>query len=200
MKHFLSFLLASILTLPLAVQAQSEDVLDLSLSENIIVPEVNKRAKPYIDAAMDQIRRHFVKAGLKTTTLRDGEVVCVTIPCSTLFGPGSVELKNSSAEILRQFSVTLREPGKYKLLVAVHTDDTGDEMYSDSISAARANAIDDFMWEIAGQTDTNVIPYGIGKDDPVQPNSSRSGREANRRVEFYIVPDRVLLQMAGMKK
>lgn len=188
------------LTAPAAkAQPDDADALDMTLSQNLESPEVAKRAKEYVRTHIDQLRRSLVKKGLEVKSLRDGEVLQITIPCQDLFGIGSTELKPRGLDLLRGLSMVVREPGRYKVLVAVHTDDTGDEQYADSISAARANAIDDGLWQIAGEKDTNVIPYGIGKDEPVASNTTRENRARNRRVEIYIVPDNALLEMAGMK-
>lgn len=177
------------------------DALELSIDDNLAVPSVPKKAQNYVKAAIDQLRRHLLKDGLPASLMRNDEVLCITIPCADLFAPCSVTLKAGAADKLRPLSVVVREPRKYKVLVAVHADDTGDDMYADSITEARANAIDDFLWQLAGQQDTNVIPYGIGKDDPVKPNSNRSNRAANRRVEIFIIPDDGLIQMAtGRRK
>lgn len=185
---------------PVAMADENEvDVLDLRLDENIATPEVPKKAKQYVHTAMDHLRRHLNKNGLNAVSARDGEVLEITIPASELFATGSLELKPSAKTKFQALGVVLREPLKYKVLLAVHTDDTGDNQYADSISAARANAIDDCFWEIAGQKDTNVIPYGIGKDEPIDSNTSRNGRAKNRRVEIFIVPDRGLLELAGVK-
>jgi len=175
------------------------DALELSVDENLSTPEVPKKAKTYVKTAMDQLRRHLVKNGLNIELLRDGEVLAITVPCSDLFAPGSIDIKPGGNEILRSLGVVVREPSRYKVLVAVHTDDTGDDVYADSISASRANAIDDCLWQLASGKETNVIPYGIGKDEPRMPNTSRTNREANRRTEIFIVPDRGLLEMAGVK-
>jgi len=186
----------------LAIQAAEDeeiDVLDLRLDENIGTPEVPRKAQQYIRAAMDHLRRHLTKNGFDAKSVRDGEVIGVNIPLSTLFAPCSLELKDSAKDLFQPLGVIVREPSKYKILVAVHTDDTGDDQYADSISAARANALDDCLWELAGEKETNVIPYGIGKDEPIEPNTSSKGRAINRRVEIFIVPDRGLLEMAGVK-
>lgn len=175
------------------------DVLDLSLDQNLAVPEVPKKAKTYVKTAMDQLRRHMIKNGFEVEMLRDGEVLELTVPCAALFGPGAVTLLPSASERLRPLGIVAREPQKYKMLVAVHTDDTGDDQYADSISAARANAVDDFLWNLTGQEDTNIIPYGIGKDEPRLPNNTRANRAVNRRVEIFIVPDRKLFELAGVK-
>ncbi len=180
-------------------EEQEVDVLELRLDENIASPVVPKKAKQYVVAAMDNLRRHLNKNGFNAKSMRQGEVLKFVIPASDLFSPCSVELKPSARDKFRSLGIVTREPSNFKLIVAVHTDDTGDTAYADSISAARANAIDDMLWEMAGEIDTNVIPYGIGKDEPIDKNTSRQGRAVNRRVEMYIVPDKGLLRLAGVK-
>lgn len=205
MRLLHAFIISAMLaTTPTAFAADNsdddDDVLELSVDENLATPSVPSNAKAYIRASIDQLRRHMVKDGFTVSTTRDGEVLQVVIPCSTLFAPCATELKPSANDVLRNFGIVVREPAKYKLIVAVNADDTGDEMYADSITAARANAIDDYLWQLAGQRDTNVVPYGLGKDEPLEPNTTRHGRAANRRVDFFIVPDRGLLEMAGVKR
>ncbi len=201
MKRLTKALIISLAAImPSSVFAQTDDVLEMSIDDNIATPEMPRKARPYVVAAMDQLRRHMLKSKFAVESLRDGEVIEITIPCADLFAPGSVELKSDAAELLRPFGVVVREPQKYKMLVAVHTDDTGDDRYSDSISAARANAIDDCLWQIAGERDTNVIPYGIGKDEPRESNATRVGRAHNRRAEIFIIPDYGMLEMAGVKR
>lgn len=201
MKILIKALLISFAAaMPTSVLAQTDDVLEMSIDDNIATPEVPRKAKTYITAAMDQLRRLMIKNKFSVESLRDGEVIEIIIPCADLFAPGSVELKADAAELLRPLGTVVREPQKYKMLVAVHTDDTGDDLYSDSISAARANAIDDCLWKLAGEHDTNVIPYGIGKDEPLVPNTSRTGRANNRRVEIFVIPDYGMLEMAGIKR
>lgn len=179
--------------------ATPPDNLDLSVEENLAVPAVPAKAKAYVKGAMDQLRRYFVKDGFHVESMRDGEVIQLSVPCSRLFAPGATDLKESAASVLKPLGMVVREPLKYKMLITVHTDDTGDLMYADSITATRANAIDDYLWQLAGEKDTNVIPYGIGRDEPLAPNNSIKNREANRRVEFIIIPDMELLRQAGVK-
>lgn len=202
MRHLLAFILTVAIvcfSVTAADDTPATDNLDLSVAENIATPAVPAKAKPYIKGAMDQLRRYFVKDGFEASMLRDGEVLRVTVPCSRLFPPCGVELKPSAAAVLKPFATVVREPAKYKILVTVHTDDTGDDMYADSITAARANAIDDYLWQLAREEETNVVPYGLGRDEPLAPNKSMAARASNRRVEFIIVPDRELLLQSGVK-
>ncbi len=183
-----------------ASEAPESDPLDLTVSQNIETPEVPKKAKRYVLTAVSQLRQHLTDNGFEVETLRDGEVLQLSIPCSQLFAPCSIQLKPSAGNILSRLGSAIRTPGKYKVLVAVHSDDTGDDQYADSITAGRANALDDYFWELNEKQDTSVIPYGIGNEEPLQPNNTRANREANRRVEITIVPDYVLFEMAGVKR
>ncbi len=191
--------LAGPLSLRAEDNASEPDVLDMSLDDNLASPEVPRKAQTTIRNHMDQLRRKYINGGLKVTTLRDGEVLMLSVPVAKFFAPTATELKPDAKTQLAFLEPIVKAPGKYKVLVAVHTDNTGDEMYADSISGARANAIDDALWQLADEKDTNVVPYGMGNENPLSSNNTRRGREENRRVEFYIVPDKGLLQMAGVK-
>lgn len=202
MHKILSFLFCiaiGVSTLSAASPDDEPDVLDMSLDQSLAYPEVPGKAKAYVRTAMDAIRRSLNKNGFEASATRDGEVVEFSVPCDRLFAPGSLELKSDAARTLAALGPVIRDNSLYRVLVAVHTDDTGDDLYADSISASRANALDDLLWSMAGEIDTNIVPYGIGKDDPVAPNNTIMGRRANRRVEFFIVPDVGLLTQAGVK-
>lgn len=198
---FLRILFLSIAVTMLAstTEAQVEENVNLTFDQNFESPDVPKRAKEYIVKHMDQLRRELVKNGYDVKPDRNAEVLKVTIPCDELFSAGAIELKPAAMKRLSGLGLVVRDPRRYKMLVAVHTDDTGDDVYADSLSEERSNAIDDALWQIAGEKETNVIPYGMGKDAFLDKNSSREGRARNRRVEFFIIPEQGLLDLAGGK-
>lgn len=204
MRKILSLASGLLMLLPASAaadntSAEAPDVLEMSLDQNINYPQVPKKAKSYVASVMDNLKRMLNKSGYEARLSRDGEVVEFSVRCDKLFAPGAVDLKPGADKVLHPLGAIVRDNTLYKVLVAVHTDDTGDEEYADSISAARANAIDDYLWTLAGEIDTNLVPYGIGKDEPVKPNNSMAGRAANRRVEFFIVPDQELIARGGAK-
>lgn len=45
-----------------------------------------------------------------------------------------------------------------------------------------------------------MIPYGLGYDEPVAPNTGVANREKNRRVEIYFVPTKDFIDKARKKK
>lgn len=200
----LLYLLIIVFTAALSIRAQAPaettDALELSVDDNMATPAVPKKAQTYVRAAMDQLRRHLAKDYKNIELLRDGEVIEITIPCADIFTTSTDSLRRQATERLRPLAIVVKDPRKYKVLVTVHSDDTGDEQWADSLTAARANAIDDALWTLAGEIDTNVIPYGIGKDEPRTDNRSMINRAANRRIEIFIIPDWGLLEMAGIKR
>ncbi len=186
LRRFLAFAagLALLLCVPATCAAQD----NLSLEEHLQIPAVPQRQHAAVAGRAGQLAERLRHKGMRTATLRDGEVVLATMPCDTLFAANSTVPKREAQKRLLGLQEIVRRPGDYKVLVAVHTDDTGDTDYSDALSEARASAIDELLWQMADGVDTNVVIYGMGKDEPLNDNSTRQHRRANRRVEFYIVP------------
>jgi outer membrane protein OmpA-like peptidoglycan-associated protein len=169
------------------------DEFEMSVTENLATPVIPGKSKALVSAFMQRLYQSFNSKEYTTNMLRNNEVIHVVMPCSTLFGANDIELKASGKTQLAAFRQVVANPTLYKVLVAVHTDNTGDEMYADSITEARATAIDQYMYELSGGVDTGVIPYGIGRDEQVTDNSTMEARSKNRRVEFYVVPTLALV-------
>jgi outer membrane protein OmpA-like peptidoglycan-associated protein len=148
---------------------------------------------------MDRIGKTFTKHGLEVKMARKGEVICVILPTDDLFAPNDTELKPEASKLLAAFNALLKLPTLYKLLVVVHSDDAGDENYSVQLTEARSNAIDDYYSTALGD-DLNLVPYGMGFDEPRASNNSIAGRKQNRRVEVYIIPEKQTVEMAKSGK
>lgn len=175
------------------------DPFSASIEDNLKTPVVSSRHSAAVVSAMTQLERSLKSAGYKVTLVRSGEVVMVTIPCSSLFAPNSKELKPEASAVLKPLAQHVDKAESYKTIVAVHADNTGDEEYADAITADRATAIDDFFYNLNGRRDTGIIPYGIGADEPVAPNTGIRNRAANRRVEIYFVPTADFIAKAQKK-
>lgn len=169
-------------------QAQTADEADLSLEANLNTPAISARRHAAVAEKAARLATSLRHHRMRATTLRNGEVVLATIPCDTIFASNSTTPKPEALKRLQPMRDIVEAPSHYKVLVAVHADDTGDEAYSDALTEARANAIDDLLWQLAGREDTNVVIYGLGKDEPLNDNETARHRRANRRIEFYIVP------------
>lgn len=168
------------------------DPSELSLEENINTPTVPAKKHNSVKESVDRLRSTLAKSGLSVGKLRQGEVLMVSLPCSSLFRSNEITLSPEGCKKLDGLKVLDDIQDKYKLLIAVHTDNTGDEEYAESITADRANAIDDYLTETLDLDAMYIIPYGLGHDEPLVSDESVSDRAKNRRVELYIVPQDAL--------
>ena len=109
---------------------------------------------------------------------------------------------NSVGEaLLKPFLRMLKNPGFYKMLLVMHSDNTGSSVYTLNLTRQRVNAIYDWFDE-NGSVDY-VVPYALGDTDPVVDennniveNNSVENRKRNRRLEIFLVPEKTMLQQA----
>lgn len=164
------------------------DPLDADIEANLNNPPVPGKATQAVCSAMSQLIRTLRQAGFNVRGVRSGQVAMVTIPAAQLFAPNSATLKESASSILRQLMPYIKRNDNYKVVIAVHSDDTGDETYNTQLTTDRANAIDEYFYHLNSNVDTGIIPYGLGYDEPCAANNSIADRARNRRVEVYFVP------------
>ena len=186
MRKLLILLLASVVAL--AAVAEDFDPLNADIEQNLTHPAVARKHSPAVKTGMSQLLRAIRALGFDASAVRDGEVVLVTIAASELFAPNAFTPKNAAITRLRPLMPYVKRSDNYKVIVAVHSDNTGDSFYNDSITVARADAIDDIMTRLNDGAETGVIPYGLGDDEPLAANISIEARRRNRRVEIYFVP------------
>lgn len=180
---------------------EEEDIYELSLDENIELPEIknDKQADKIQDFQYDMAVA-FKKSNYEVETTRDGEVIVITIPSSQLFDPNDTVLNKLGEEVLKPFLRMIKNPGFYKLLLVMHSDNTGSSAYTLNLTRQRVNAIFDWFDE-NGSVDY-VVPYALGDTEPmvdnniVVDNNSVENRKRNRRLEIYLVPEKVMLQQA----
>ncbi len=190
---FLSFAATAFADMP------SDDVMEMDISTNLETPTVTKRFHNAVKNHIAKQGNALLQKGIPVKYQRDGEVIEVTIPCERLFAPNEWQLLPSACPILDNFK-TFAKSQLYKIIVAVHSDNTGDEQYADELTEHRANTIDRYFSSITDNADINLIPYGMGMDEPLNNNRTRIEREANRRVQIYIVPDSAMIEQARIGK
>lgn len=183
-----------------AVVSRAVEPFELSLEENINTPAVPAKRHSAVRESADRLRSALDKAGFTVARLRQGEALMITLPCSDLFRSNADTLSPEGSEKLRRLSILDEFQCKYKILIAVHTDNTGEDGYADAITARRANAIDDYLTDGVGLSSMVIIPYGLGRDEPLVANDSSSGRAKNRRVEIFLIPQETLYSKNNRKK
>ncbi len=89
----------------------------------------------------------------------------MTLPCSLLFPPNSTSLSPKGESRLAPLAQFVEQHDKYKVIVAAHSDDTGDGLCADRLTADRANTVDDYFLPRTRRTGPSAsIPYGLGGD------------------------------------
>ena len=195
LKRILAMLLVAV-SIAASGADNNFDPFSADIEQNIATPAVSAKASQAVADAMAQLVKTLRGYGYAVDAVRKGEVAVVTIPCSELFSANSVELKKDASKRLTPLVPYIKRSDNFKVILAVHSDNTGDELYAERLTADRANAIDEFFFVANDRNETGIIPYGLGADEPVAPNSGIANRAKNRRVEIYFVPTQVLIDKA----
>ena len=180
---------------PMDARVREVDIYELSLDENIETPEIknDKQADRIQDFQYDMAVA-FKQSNYDVEIMRDDEVIVITIPASQLFEPNDTVLSKLGEAQLKPFLRMIKNPGFYKLLLVMHSDNTGSSEYTLNLTRQRVNNIFDWFEE-NGSVDY-VVPFALGETDPVVDNNSVENRKRNRRLEIFLVPEKAMLQQA----
>lgn len=119
-------------------------------------------------------------------------------PEDVLFNLGSAELRAEAIPVIKEFAANANSPSAQglKILIVGHTDDQRISRPETAaihptnwhLSTDRANAV---VLELArhGVSEERIAAMGYSKFQPLEASASEPGRQRNRRVELYIVPD-----------
>ena len=200
--------LAVVLLLPFDVSGKKSkdevDIFELTIDENINSPELGKVAKAIITfqneqvAALEKLQKEGFPYNLKT--IRDGEVIMITIQARHLFKPNESELCENGKRILTPLIKYINTPKLYKMVLAMHSDNTGNDIYTMDITTRRVNSIFDWLGETNKAETDYVVPYALGSSDPITDNNSVANRDSNRRLVIYLVPGEAMVTQAKRNK
>ena len=180
---------------PMSAKVHVDDIYDMSLDENLMTPEIkNDKQADKIQEFQYNMAVAFKQANYDVEIMRDDEVIVVTIPASQLFDPNDTVLNKLGEEQLKPFLRLLTNPGFYKMLLVMHSDNTGSSEYTLNLTRQRVNAI--FDWFDDNGSVDYVVPYALGETDPIVDNNSVENRKANRRLEIFLIPEQTMLQQA----
>lgn len=196
MRHIIFYLIGILAMLPAAAKGGWTDpykgydetlFMDMDLEQNLLTPAVPDKEQGAVTRHMKSLGTTLAKRGYTVDMMRDDEVVLVTIPSDQLFLPNDTLLAPDAPARLTPVTDLLKVPDMYKVVYAVHTDNTGSPYYNMELSHRRNNSIYDWMLGRVSE-DVIIIPYEMGDTDPIEPNTSRQGRAGNRRLEIYLIP------------
>lgn len=189
--------------------AQQENLEDLSFSQMLRSVDLSKETK-----AADLIRKFQdlearqklmngplspKKGNCTIEAFRKKEVILITIPASDLFAPNSTELSGNASKYLTPIKRYMKDPDMFRVLLVMHTDNTGSQQYRDDITADRVDAVAAWF-EDQGVDTSYTFSYAFGDESPLVPNTSYENRDRNRRLEVYLMPGQKMLDEAKKGK
>jgi len=155
------------------------------------------RRKAEADARIAEYRnllarfQPLIDAGKLRVKIVNGRMV-VELPTDVLFASGSARLGEDGRNSIAEVSRVLASIPDREFQVEGHTDDvpisTAQYPSNWELAAARAITVAKTMIE-AGMPPDRISAASYGEFRPVQPNDTREGRAANRRIEIVVVPD-----------
>jgi len=102
------------------------------------------------------------------------------------FASGKSKLKKESKTELENLLKLMNDAPSLKLEISGHTDNTGSDKVNARLSKARAKAVVDYL--VAHGISADRLTYkGYGSSQPVEDNSTKEGRQKNRRTEFKVI-------------
>lgn len=136
------------------------------------------------------IARHRLPAPTQVATPAPGNTSTpVRLDSLSLFGTASAELKPGSTKVLIGALVNIKVQPDWLIVIAGHTDATGNPEQNLQLSRMRAAAVRDWMQRMGDIPDSCFAVQGFGASQPLASNDSETGRAANRRVDIRLVPE-----------
>lgn len=113
----------------------------------------------------------------------------ITAERKITFDPGSIEITGETIDIVADIAEVLRDCRDVdkEIEIAGHTDSQGREEMNRNLSQSRADAVLDALAARRVLTG-KMTARGYGESEPIADNETEDGREANRRIEFRLVP------------
>lgn len=121
----------------------------------------------------------------------------VLLDSLSLFDTGKYQLKSGSTKVLVEALINIKAKPGWLIVVAGHTDITGDAKANQMLSLKRAEAVRDWMLQTSDVSPTCFAVQGYGATRPIAANDTEPGRAANRRVEISLVPQANACQGPG---
>ncbi|MGL4292868.1 MAG: OmpA family protein [Bacteroidales bacterium] len=161
----------------------------------VIGGKTGEEIKSYM---LKQAQKFKTIKGATVSTIRNGEVLKVSIPVSLLFLPNDSILLNNVQNSLGPVLTFMRRD-LTRLLLTSHSDNTGSKAYITKMVTLRANAVNKWLLE-QGLNSKNISTYLFDDEKPLFNNDSMENRNQNRRITFYFVPNDEMIKQAKRKR
>ncbi len=121
----------------------------------------------------------------------------IRLDSMSLFDSGKFDLKPGSTKLLVNSLVGIKAKPGWLIVVAGHTDNTGNPGLNQALSLKRAESVRNWMRDTGDVSESCFAVQGYGESHPVATNDTPEGRTLNRRVEISLVPQANACQIPG---
>ncbi len=109
----------------------------------------------------------------------------IEIKDQVLFALNRADISSKSFAMLDEIASVLIANPKIKIKIEGHTDNLGKPASNKKLSQDRADSVRSYLIR-KGVAADRLTAEGFGQERPIADNATKTGREANRRVEFHI--------------
>jgi OOP family OmpA-OmpF porin len=174
----------------------TRDINDVDRRATSGIQNVNVKASEADQKAMDargradQAQTLANQAGTRVDTLSN-QVMNLdnyhsVVETSVHFGFDKAELTSKAKAALDQMLAEVPNTKGYLVVVEGDTDSVGSSVYNYKLSERRADAVVQYLSE-KNVPAHKIYVVGLGKDKAAAPNSTKSGRAQNRRVDVRLM-------------
>jgi len=104
---------------------------------------------------------------------------------NVLFDFDKFQLLESAKKEIQNLYNYLNLNESFKITINGYTDAVGNDIYNKDLSQKRARAVADYLLKM-GLSKSRVSWHGYGGKIPIATNTTKQGRQKNRRVEFVL--------------
>jgi OOP family OmpA-OmpF porin len=106
---------------------------------------------------------------------------------AVLFGFNKANLTSKDREELDALGAQIPNVKNYIVQIEGRCDSVGSKEYNYQLSQRRAAAVTQYLASRYGVPAHKIFVIGLGKDAPVDSNTTRAGRAENRRVDIRLM-------------
>ena len=119
-----------------------------------------------------------------------GVITQIVIPAGAVFAFDKSDLNDTSKTVLDEYRATLGPEltDAYMVVVAGHTDSSGNSTYNKGLSQRRAESVANYLVS-KGVREDAIRVIGRGSSEPLATNETSEGRKENRRVDILVVAE-----------
>jgi len=102
------------------------------------------------------------------------------------FSSGSTKLDNRMKAVLDDVALQMRQNPQATVKIIGHSDSTGSEDNNVITAQRRADSAMEYLVETHGVDASRIAASSVGSSQPIADDSTREGREQNRRVQIIL--------------